>query len=49
VLLGGKGVEHYLEEGCVKHVDKINPEWKVWYTTNSVIVAWLLAFMLKGN
>jgi hypothetical protein len=43
VLLGGKGVEHYLEEGCVEPVDRLNPEWRVWYTTNSIIVAWLLA------
>lgn len=45
VLLGGKGVEHYLEEGCVEPVDRLSPEWRVWYTTNSVIVAWLLASM----
>jgi hypothetical protein len=45
VLLGGKGVEHYLEEGCVEPVDRLSPEWRVWYTTNSIIVAWLLASM----
>jgi hypothetical protein len=45
VLVGRKEVEHYLEEGCVEPVERYNPEWKVWYTTNSVIVAWLLASM----
>jgi hypothetical protein len=45
VLLGGKGVEHYLEETCVEPVDKLGTEWRTWHTTNSVIVAWLLASM----
>ena len=45
VLLGGKGVEHYLEETCVEPVDKLSTEWKIWHATNSVIVAWLLASM----
>jgi hypothetical protein len=39
VLLGGKQVEHYLEEGCVE------PEWKMCHATNSPIVTWLLAPM----
>jgi len=42
--LGGKGIEHYLEE-CVEPANKLSPEWRVWHTTNSAIVAWLLAFM----
>jgi hypothetical protein len=45
VLLGGKGVEHYLVEDCVEPANKISSEWKVWHTTNSTIVAWLLASM----
>ena len=45
VLLGGKGVEHYLEETCVEPADNLSTEWKVWHVTNSVIVAWLLASM----
>ena len=45
VLLGGKGVEHYLEETCVEPADKLSTEWRVWHATNSVIVAWLLASM----
>jgi hypothetical protein len=45
VLLCGKGVKHYLEGSCLKPVDKLSPKWKVWYTTNLVIVAWLLASM----
>jgi hypothetical protein len=45
VLLGGKGVEHYLEETCVESVDKLGTEWRIWHATNSVIVAWLLASM----
>lgn len=45
VLLGGKGVEHYLEETCVEPADKLSTEWRIWHATNSVIVAWLLASM----
>lgn len=45
VLLSGKDVEHYLEESCVEPLDKLSTEWKVWHTTNSTIVAWLLASM----
>jgi hypothetical protein len=45
VLLGGKGVEHYLEETCVEPVDKLSTEWRIWHATNSMIVAWLLASM----
>jgi hypothetical protein len=45
VLLGGKGVEHYLEETCVEPIDKLGTEWRIWHATNSVIVAWLLASM----
>jgi hypothetical protein len=45
VLLGGKGVEHYLEETCVEPVDKLGTEWRVFHATNSMIVAWLLASM----
>ena len=45
VILGGKGVEHYLEEDCVEPANKLSPEWRVWHTTNSTIVAWLLASM----
>jgi hypothetical protein len=45
VLLGGKGVEHYVAEDCVEPANKLSPEWKVWRTTNSTIVAWLLASM----
>lgn len=45
VLLGGKGVEHYLEETCVEPVDKLGIEWRIWHAINSVIVAWLLASM----
>jgi uncharacterized membrane protein YgcG len=45
VLLGGKVVEHYLEETCVEPVDKLGTEWRTWHTTNSMIVAWLLASM----
>ena len=29
VILGGKGVEHYLEEDCVELADKLSPEWRV--------------------
>jgi hypothetical protein len=45
VLLGGKGLEHYLAEECVEPANKLSPEWRVWHTTNSIIVAWLLASM----
>jgi uncharacterized membrane protein YgcG len=45
VILGGKGVEHYLDETCVEPTDKLSTEWRVWHATNSVIVAWLLASM----
>jgi uncharacterized membrane protein YgcG len=45
VLLGGKGVEHYLEETCVEPIDKLGAELRIWHATNSVIVAWLLASM----
>jgi hypothetical protein len=48
VLLGGKGVDHYLEETCVEAADKLSTDWRVWHTghtINSVIVAWLLASM----
>jgi hypothetical protein len=34
-----------LEETCVEPVDKLGTEWRTWHTTNSVIVAWLLASM----
>jgi hypothetical protein len=43
VLLGGKQVDHYLEAGCVEHVDELSIEWKIWHATNSTIVTWLLA------
>ena len=43
VLLGGKGVEHYLEKTCVEAADKLSTDWRAWPTINSVIVAWLLA------
>jgi len=43
VLLGGKGIEHYLAEDCVELANKLSLEWKVWYMTYSTIVAWLLA------
>jgi hypothetical protein len=49
VLLGGKGVEHYLEETCVEPADKLSTEWRVWHATNSVIVAWLLASMFPTD
>ncbi|WVZ55980.1 hypothetical protein U9M48_006573 [Paspalum notatum var. saurae] len=29
VILGGKGVEHYLEEDCVEPANKLSPEWRV--------------------
>jgi hypothetical protein len=45
VILGGKGVEHYLMEDCVEPANKLSPEWRVWCATNSTIVAWLLASM----
>jgi len=45
VILGGKGVENYLSEDCVEPANKLSPEWRVWHTTNSTIVAWLLASM----
>src|SRR6266540_4418763 len=45
VLLGAKGVEHYLEEACVEPVDRSSTEWRVWHTTNSTVVAWLMASM----
>jgi len=45
VILGGKGVEHYLREDFVEPANKLSPEWRVWHTTNSTIVAWLLASM----
>ena len=45
MLLGGKGVEHYLAEDCVEPANKLSPEWRAWRTTNSTIVAWLLASM----
>jgi hypothetical protein len=35
VLLGAKGLEHYLQEGCVEPIDKTSTEWKVWHATNS--------------
>jgi hypothetical protein len=38
VLLGGKGVEHCLEETYVEPTDKLSTEWRVWHATNSVIV-----------
>ena len=45
VLLGGNGVQHYLAEDCVEPANKLSPKWRVWHTTNSTIVAWLLASM----
>ncbi|WVZ95817.1 hypothetical protein U9M48_041533 [Paspalum notatum var. saurae] len=45
VILGGKGVEHYPEEDCVEPANKLSPEWRVRHTTDSTIVAWLLASM----
>jgi hypothetical protein len=45
VILGGKGVEHYLMEDCVEPANKLSLEWRVWRVTNSTIVAWLLASM----
>ena len=45
VLLGAKGVEYYLEENCAEPVDKLSTEWRVWHTTNSTVVAWLMASM----
>ena len=45
MLLGEKGVEHYLAEDCVEPANKLSPEWRVWHTINSTIVAWLLTSM----
>jgi hypothetical protein len=45
VILGGKGVEHYLLEDCVEPANKLILKWRVWRVTNSTIVAWLLASM----
>ena len=45
VILGGKGVENYLREDCVEPANKLSPEWRVWHTTKSTIVAWLLSSM----
>lgn len=45
LILGRKGVEHYLAEDCVEPANKLSPEWRVWHTTNSTIVEWLLASM----
>ena len=45
MLLGEKGVEHYLAEDCVEPANKLSPKWRVWHTTNSTIVVWLLASM----
>ena len=45
MLLGAKRAEHYLAEDCVEPANKLSPEWKVQCTTNSTIVARLLAFM----
>ena len=39
LILGGKGVENYLREDCVEPANKLSPEWRVWHTTNSTIVA----------
>ncbi|WVZ66156.1 hypothetical protein U9M48_015422 [Paspalum notatum var. saurae] len=45
VLLSAKGVENYLEEDCVEPENKLSTEWRVWHTTNSTVVAWLMASM----
>ena len=45
MILGGKGVQHYLAENCFEPANKLSPKWRVWHTTNSTIVAWLLASM----
>jgi hypothetical protein len=45
MLLAGKGVEDYLEEDCVEPDDKLSSEWRIWHTTNSIIVTWLLSSM----
>ncbi|KAK3136130.1 hypothetical protein QOZ80_5BG0428520 [Eleusine coracana subsp. coracana] len=45
VILGGRGLEHYLESTCVEPDDKFSTEWRVWKSTNIAIVAWLLASM----
>jgi hypothetical protein len=45
MLSGAKGVERYLEEDCVEPVNHLSTEWRVWHTTNSTVMTWLMASM----
>lgn len=42
LILRTKDLESYVEGEAAKPGDKTSPKWKVWSTTNSLIVAWLL-------
>ncbi|XP_071682123.1 uncharacterized protein [Lolium perenne] len=42
LILRTKDLESYVEGEAAEPGDKTSPKWKVWSTTNSLIVAWLL-------
>lgn len=42
LILKTKGVEHYLQETSVEPTERVSTDWRVWNTTNSVVVTWLL-------
>ncbi|XP_063945111.1 uncharacterized protein LOC135151238 [Daucus carota subsp. sativus] len=41
LILEAKDLEHYIEESCQEPTDKTSAAWKVWKTSNSLVVAWM--------
>lgn len=41
LILESRDLEHYIEETCKESTDKSSAAWKVWKTSNSLVVAWM--------
>jgi hypothetical protein len=42
LMLRAKGVDHFLQESCEEPSDKESQAWRMWNTTNSTVVSWLM-------
>src|SRR6266542_6974838 len=42
LILKTKGLEHYVERESIEPAERLSAAWKVWSSTNSLVVAWLL-------
>ena len=48
MLLKAKKLESFVNGKATEPKDKSSDEWKAWYATNSLIVAWLLSSMVSS-